>query len=147
MILWVDDKRFFSKYHQIFFLSSLQMFNAIKFQSNVYMIKEYVSDENSNPTGNYKIGFSATLDKRIRALRAGNSRSLDFQHKSPVKSVQDAKKAEQEIHEALKEYRIKKRAKAGTEWFYVDANHFHDFEQKYIQIAEKYICTNLCNVM
>ena len=102
------------------------------------MIKEHTSDVHSSPTGNYKIGFSASPDKRIGDLRAGNSRSLDFQHKSQVKSVQAAKDAEKEIHHELDKYRIKNRGMAGTEWFYVDTNHFHDFEQTYIKIANKY---------
>ena len=102
------------------------------------MIKEHMSDVHSHPTGNYKIGFSASPDKRIGDLRAGNSRSLDFQHKSQVKSEQAARDAEKEIHHELDKYRIKNRAMAGTEWFEVDSNHFHDFEQTYIKIANKY---------
>lgn len=103
--------------------------------SYVYMIEEHVSDVK---TRNYKIGLSATPAKRIVDLRAGNSRSLEFKHTSHVKSVQAAKDAEQEIHQKLDRYRIKDRAMAGTEWFYVEDNHFNNFEKTYLVIANKY---------
>ena len=55
-----------------------------------------------------------------------------------MKSDQAAKDAEKEMHDALDKYRIKNRALAGTEWFDVDENHFKDFEDTYIRIANKY---------
>ena len=107
------------------------------------MIKEHETDVHSNPTGNYKIGFSASPYTRIRDLRGGNPRSLVFQHTTAVKSPEDSKKAEKEMHTALDKYRIKNRAEAGTEWFFVDGNHFHDFEETYIRIANKYKAESL----
>lgn len=112
----------------------------------VYMITEHMDNVSSHPTGNYKIGFSATPDKRIVDLRGGNSRSLDFKHKSAVKSQQAAKDAEKEMHQALDKYRIKNRSLAGTEWFAVDDNHFQDFEDTYTQIANKYKAEGLSHL-
>lgn len=115
-------------------------------KSYVYMITEHLTDEHSGVTNNYKIGFSASPDKRIGDLRSGNCRSMDFKHKSEVKSEQAAKDAEKEIHAELDKYRIKNRKLAGTEWFYVDGNHFKGFEDTYIKIANKYKADSLSHL-
>ena len=103
------------------------------------MIREHTSDAYSNPTGNYKIGFAGSPDKRISDLRAGNSRSLVFVHNSAVKDMRAAEKA---MHTALAAYRIPRRQQAGTEWFDASSN-FQQFNQTYIKIAHQYKAESL----
>ena len=110
------------------------------------MIQEYTTDIHSGPSGNYKLGFSATPDKRVSDLRGGNCRSLDFKHKSQVKSEKAARDAEAEMHSTLDKYRIKNRKLAGTEWFAVDQDHFAAFEHTYLDIANKYKSENLSHL-
>ena len=109
----------------------------------MYMIREHTSHANSDETGNYKIGFAGSPDKRISDLRAGNSRSLVFVHKS---EVQDMRAAEKAMHTALASYRIPRRQQAGTEWFDASSN-FQQFNQTYIKIAEQYKAKSLSHLV
>ena len=91
------------------------------------------------PNGNYKIGFTASPVKASATLvREIQGHSTSNTNHTEVKSAQAAKDAKKEIHHEFDKFRIKNRRMAETEWFCVDANHLHDFDQTYIKIANMY---------
>ena len=89
----------------------------------------------SKPTGYYKIGSTTDPDQRIRNLRTGNPRNLNYICKI---RVSNKTKAEQAAKKELKEYHVEDNPDGGTEWYEVRKSELKSFERKFKRAVDKY---------